>query len=451
MTQDEPHISEIPVAKTKDSLRLTLFHILPNFLQGLFTRNRFWVKVFQTLHPDPLAVRFLSKLRRRYGSGGVLAKLGRTPTLVLFDVDDVRYVLDRSPANYIEPEAKKRGMSRFQPSAVTISHGNEWNVRRPFNDSVLVLGSMHPLADSFAKIVDEEVKRFTENSPSTVGWKHFESLFERITLGVIFGQSAREDRYLTRTLTRLMRNANGSVVLPPRRRLLRNFQAAIRGYLRFPEENSLMWQCSQVPVASGTRIVSQVPHWMFAMNETLSINCVRALCLLSSNDETQNLIEGEISNGEIDQPPSSRTTEMELVTGALQETMRLWPTTPYLIRLTLKDDFIGGHEVKAGTQILIVNGWFHRAAESYERGNHFIPEFWRGGTVDFRFNHLSNGTQICAGKDLALFLGTEILARLLTENRFTLEKPRLNAGNELPHAFNQFAIRMKRVAKGHAS
>lgn len=451
MTQDEPHTSEIPEAKTKDSLRLTLFHILPGLLQGLFTRNRFWVKFFQTLHPDPLAVRFLSKLRRRYGAGGVLARLGRTPTLVLFDVDDVRHVLDKSPEIYIEPDAKMRGMSRFQPSAVTISHGNEWNIRRPFNESVLEFGEQHSLADRFAEIVAEEVARFTETAPSSLTWDDFEPLFERITLGCIFGKAARDDRYLTRTLTRLMRNANGSVVLPPRRRLLNDFQAAVRGYLRFPEENSLMWLCSQVPAPSGTRIVSQVPHWMFAMNETLALNCVRSLCLMSSNAEIENRIEAEIRNGGIDQPPSQRTTKMELVTGALQEAMRLWPTTPYLIRLTLKDDCIGGHEVKAGTQVLIVNGWFHRAPESYDEGDRFNPDFWQGGTVDFRFNHLSNGTQICAGKDLALFLGTEILARLLSENRFTLDKPHLNAGNKLPHAFNQYAVRMRRVSERQAS
>ena len=110
MSESLTTTGRIPQATTLDGLRLALFHILPTYLQGLFTRNRFWVTVFQTLHTDPLAVRFLTRLKRKYKADGVLFNLGGTPTLLVFNVDIVRRVLDRSP----EPS---RARAATRPSA----------------------------------------------------------------------------------------------------------------------------------------------------------------------------------------------------------------------------------------------------------------------------------------------------------------------------------------------
>jgi hypothetical protein len=41
---------------------------------------------------------------------------------------------------------------------------------------------------------------------------------------------------------------------------------------------------------------------------------------------------------------------------------------------------------------------------------------------DYRFNHLSNGTQVCAGKSLALFIAKAAIATLLVTRTLRLEK-----------------------------
>lgn len=67
----------------------SLNHIVPIYLQGLFTRNRFWVAIFAAVHPDPLSVRFLTRLRKRYGAEQIFVRVGTTTMLLVTDVDSI--------------------------------------------------------------------------------------------------------------------------------------------------------------------------------------------------------------------------------------------------------------------------------------------------------------------------------------------------------------------------
>ena len=46
-----------------------------------------------------------------------------------------------------------------------------------------------------------------------------------------------------------------------------------------------------------------------------------------------------------------------------------------------------------------------------------FEEIWLDGEVNYHFNHFSNGSQVCAAKGLALFIGKAVLATLLAEGR----------------------------------
>lgn len=432
----------IPHASTADNLRLLLFQVLPTYLQGLFTRNRFWTGLFSALHPDPLAVRFLSRLRRKYGSDCVLAKLARSPTLLVFDLKVVRHVLDSSPDPYADPDAKHRGMSRFQPYAVTISRGYAWRQRRRFNESILGTGGLHPLADAFSAVVKDEVGLLSP-PPVELRWRDFETLFQRITLSVIFGRAAADDNYLWHALGRLMRNANRSGVFPPKPTLFESFYSAMRGYLRHPASNCLAALIRDYPADRALHVESQIPHWMFAMSETLAINSVRALALVAAHADIACAVRRDIANAPLESLPSDRTDEMSTVSSVLQEAMRLWPTTPYIMRRLTASDVVCGEELPARTQVMIVNGWFHRAPDSFRDGDNVVPGLWAGHQSDERFNHMSNGRQFCAGRDLAVFLGTEIMAQLLNRYRFELKRPRIASNRPMPESFNHFRIRLR--------
>ena len=130
--------------------------------------------------------------------------------------------------------------------------------------------------------------------------------------------------------------------------------------------------------------------------------------------------------------------------GCLHEAMRLWPTTPMLIREALAEDELPGGTVPRGTQVLIWNSFNHRDHRRDPLANRFRPERWANGSPSPLFNHLSSGTQVCAGVDLVLFIGRAVIAALLAGDRYVLLAPDLNPDGDLPYAFDQYAFEMAR-------
>ena len=130
--------------------------------------------------------------------------------------------------------------------------------------------------------------------------------------------------------------------------------------------------------------------------------------------------------------------------GSLQEAMRLWPTTPVLARASLRRDRLGDDEIPAGSQVVVFTQYLHRDTSRVPDADRFNPERWHSGRDNPQFNHLSNGKQICAGKNLALFLGTAALARLVSRG-YVLESPGIDLEQPIPPAFNYFRLRFDRA------
>ena len=117
---------------------------------------------------------------------------------------DVRRVLEGSPSPFAaDPEAKRKGMSHFQPDALTISREPVWEKRRRFAEAVLdTAGPQHRLAERFAVVCRDEVRthastRSTGVDGGELGWDAFSATFWRITRRVVLGDGARDDAELT--------------------------------------------------------------------------------------------------------------------------------------------------------------------------------------------------------------------------------------------------------------
>jgi cytochrome P450 len=61
-----------------------------------------------------------------------------------------------------------------------------------------------------------------------------------------------------------------------------------------------------------------------------------------------------------------------------------------------------------------------------------VPERWAGGRSDYRFNHLSNGSQDCPGAPLVLLLGKAVLAQVLARYTLRVRKPAIGSGSLPP-------------------
>jgi cytochrome P450 len=431
---------EIPALSLRDDLLFNLSYVVPMAMQGTFTRSRRWVSFWSRVHPDPAAVRFARRLRRSYPGGVLSLHLGPTKSLLVLDPDGVQHVLDNSPAVYAEPSPKRQGMSVFQPNAVTISRGEDWRDRRRFNEAVLESARpVHEHAERFLAVVHDEVTR----AHRLVSWDDFDDLFARIMRQVIFGPAAREDAELPDLLRGLMREANRPIK-PKQSKLFAPFYARIRAYLDAPEPGSLIDLCRRAPSTERTHVENQIPHWMFAMWETLGANTVRALAAILAHPRVEARVRDEIAAADLTAPGA--IPQLTYLEGCLQDAMRLWPTTPMLVRETVAPDVLGGYSIPPGRQVVIWNSVNHRDGDACAQADTFSPEAWANGRPSPMFNHLSSGPQVCAGVNLLLFIGKAVIATMLANARYVLLEPDLDPASPMPYAFNYFDARFGRRA-----
>ena len=434
--------ARIPTASVLDSLVYNLVHMLPYYLRGLFTPNRFWTGFWTALHPDPAAVKFVSRLRRKYRSNYIYLRMLTAKSLLVLDRDGIRHVLDQSPDIYADPKLKRIGMAHFQPDALTISRGAEWRDRRRFNEAVLdTEQDLHRYAAAFLDVIRAETVVTLQRAERQLAWDDFAGLFERITLRIIFGPSidVAADSSLLYDLRRMMRESNRAFALR-KSKYFDGFYAHLRRAREEAGIASLASLCQHAPATAMTRIDNQIPHWLFAMADTLAINTARALALIVSHDDAEARVRAEMADKDL--AAATGIHGLRYLEGCVQEAMRLWPTTPLLARETLRDDVLGGATVPAATQILILNSFNHRDRENLAYADTFSPQVWLRDDLDYQFNHLSNGRQVCAGKNLALFIATATLAALLAAHRYTLKGPPLDPRRPLPYLYNHFHIRM---------
>ena len=182
-----------------------------------------------------------------------------------------------------------------------------------------------------------------------------------------------------------------------------------------------------------------MPHWMFAIQDTLASNTVRALALILSYPHAERQVRDEIAEGGAS--VGRGLEKLRYLESCIQEAMRLWPSTPSLVRETVVADAMGGAIVPPKTQVLIPNGFNHRDRAADPQAERFTPERWlQAESEDYRFNHFSHGAQVCAGKGLALLIAKAVIAELLRGHRYSLRKPTLDTDSGLPHMYNHFGV-----------
>lgn len=430
-------------ASIGESVTFTLLYLIPYLLRGVFTKNPFWTFIFDAIDTDAHVVKFCKRLRSKYTSELIYVRMLTGNSLLLFSEKGIKRVLNNSPSIYGVPDLKRKGMSHFQPNALTTSEGEVWRDRRMFNEAVLNSSQrVHEYSDAFLAVIKNEVRSALDQTGTCFGLECFDRLFKRIMLQVIFGANARDETGLPSRLHQLMVESN-RIALLGKSKEFEAFYDEIRDHLASPTPASLAGLCPHVPQTDSTRVENQIPHWMFAMMETLATNTLRALALIISHPAAEERVRLYINKNQSFSP--SDISSLTYLEGCLQEAMRLWPTTAMLARKTLVADQLCGNPVPAKTQVLILNTFNHRDNETHYFADHFTPEIWSERKVDYHFNHLSNGAQVCAGLNLALFIGTAVLAELLRIGRYKLCRPSLNPARPLPHSFDEFRTKLERI------
>jgi len=429
----------LPRASVFDTLALGLEVFAPVVAQGVIIRRPALTAVAGKLDLDGRAVRRMQKLRDKYGRGPLMLPLPIRKQAVLLTPEHVRRVLDESPAAYSAASTEKRAaLSHFEPKAVLLSEGAERADRRRFNEAALDTGNpMHRMAASFLPVVEEEAARMLAQAgeKGELDWTIFSEGWYRLIRRVVLGNSAADDQELQDLLVRLRGAANWAGFHPTMPAKRERFLARIQMYLDRAEPGSLAGFMAQIPRSSATEPRQQVPQWLFAFDAAVMAS-FRALALFDSHPE-----QAERARAEIAAKPGQHP--LPLLRASMLEALRLWPTTPMVLRQSNRETRWRAGTMPADTGVLIHAPFFHRDDANLSWAHRFTPELWfdKGEYQDWPLVPFSGGPVICPGRHLVLMVSSALLGALLQGRSLRLDpKQRLDPAR-LPGTLDNFGLR----------
>jgi cytochrome P450 len=438
----------LPPASLLENARFTLTYALPSLLRGAVIPQPVWTELATRLNTGQWAVTTVERLSERHGGRSLLLRGVLGETLLILTTEDVRRVLD-SPVEVFALDAreKQRALEPFAPDALNASPPALHGQRRPFNEAVLDYGhEPHRLAERFLAIVGEEITAML-GTATVLDYERSLAGFRRISRRCVLGESAADDTELSEEHSRLRGDGNwlGLKVWNRGRdaRLRASMDERIRAYVDAAEPGTLVSLFPSAPQARETVPNGQVPFWLMALDAVRTV-VANALALIATHPAARAEALEEIAAA--DRTHGRGTVaglaDLRFVRACIQESIRLWPAAPTLVRRTTTETEWHGTIVPAGTRVLIPAAVFHRARR-LPYANRLAPEIWLDGSgdADWSLNLFSRGRAQCAGRNLALVVSTASLAELLRQAEFGLLRPKLSPGRPLPYAINPLATR----------
>ena len=427
---------QVPTASPVDSARALSQVLLPVVARGAITRRPRVVRRVQQVGGDARAVAVMQRLRDTYGPGPVQVKVpGRRLTLLL-EPEQVHRVLGETPVPFrADTREKRAALAHFQPEGVLASTPEQREVRRPFNEQVLQTGrTLHEIADPAAAVVSEETAVLLEQlrHDSDLDWPRFSQTWWRIVRRIVLGDSARDDDRLTDRLLQLRQDANWSFLRRQRTELRERFLDGVRSRLGAAEEGSLAGVVRRTPAAPGTEPHQQVPQWLFAF-DAAAWATFRALALLGTHPDASERVRAELSSA----------PDLPYARSCVLESLRLWPTTPAILRDSTENTEWAGGVLPAGASIMIFAPFFHRDETRLPEAHSFAPQLWLGdrSAADWPLVPFSGGTAMCPGRDVTLMVASQVLARLVEPGDRELLRGGLQADRPVPGTLDPFSLR----------
>jgi len=342
---------------------------------------------------------------------------------------------------------KRRLLSPFAPDALNASPPDLHAQRRPFNEAVLDYGhEPHRLAERFLRVVREEVAAMLADA-GVLDYERSLAAFRRIARRCALGDAAADDTELSQEHSRLRVDGDwlGLKVWNRGRnaRLRASMDGRIQRYVAAAEPGTLVSLFTSAPTEAETRPNGQVPFWLMAL-DAVRIAVFNALALLTTDPAAHERALAEVRMADTAHGPGTvaALADLTFVRACLLDSVRLWPAAAVLVRVTAAETEWYGETLPIGARVLIPVAAHHRARR-LPHANRFAPGLWLNGSADadWQMNVFSRGGAQCAGRNLALLLGTASLAELIRQREFELLRPKLAPDRPLPYGINPLNVR----------
>ena len=403
----------------------------PLLAKGIIVRRPWVVRLLQATAAEQVAVRLLQAIRRRHGTGPVMMRLAGRKQAVLLAPEDVERVLAQTPEPFETDSSEKHAtLAHFQPRGSLISRGHDRAERRVLNEAALESACpVHSSAPRIRGVIEEEALALMRSgdADATLAWGAFKDGWFRVVRRCLFGDGAADDTDLTAMLMRLRSDANWAFLHPKRRTLRARFLSRVASYLHSAEPGTLAERLSRL-ATSRAAAEDQVGQWLFAF-DAAGIATYRALAVLAS------------SAAVMDRAVRDERPNRPFLRACLLESVRLWPTTPAILRQTDRETEWSGGKMPTGTGLLIHVPFLHRDDERLPFANRFAPEIWLGNdSARWSLIPFSAGPAECPAKNLVLLIASEMLGLLIATRRFQWSTGQGLDLAALPPTFDQFSV-----------
>jgi cytochrome P450 len=201
--------------------------------------------------------------------------------------------------------------------------------------------------------------------------------------------------------------------------MLTQYYARLRSYLAKSEFGSLAEIIAKNSPHAGVYPEDKVTQWLFAFDGG-AMTAFRALALLAAFPDKADGAEADIAAWH------AENCNLPYLRAAFVEAVRLFPTTPALLRQSTRATRWGNMTLPAETSIVMYLPFFHRDSQFLPEVDRFMPEQWldKDPASLSPFVPFSAGQTACPGRQLVSLLGSFWLASLMEGGSLQL----LNAG-----------------------
>lgn len=433
--------SPLPKASIKDTLAATAEVILPTLSKGVIIRRPKVMRLAESMDLDRRAVRRMQKLRDSYGDGPLLLSVPVRNQALILSPDDVHRVLEETPSPFSPASYEKRAaLAHLEPKASLISEGSKRAERRRFNEEALdSKQDVHRMADHFVSLVEQETGELLASvrQRGELSWDTFVVSWYAMVRRVVLGDGARDDHEMTEMLAKLRSAANWPFLHPGHKGLLERFHQRVNGHLGRAEPGTLAAVIAAMPKIGDTAPSHQVAHWFFAFDPG-GMATFRALALIATHPE-----QAERARQEVEESRGVERKNLPFLRACILESLRLWPTTPVILRETKEETQWRNGTMPKNTSVVIYAPFFHRDDANLPRADSFQPDLWMQGTRqgEWPLIPFSGGPGICPARNLVPMLGSATLAYLLDGRSFAMNTPaRLDPRQPMPGLLDNYTL-----------
>jgi len=389
-------------------------------------------------------------------SGDVVSvRMGSRWLYFLFHPDDIEYVLQHNHRNYVKGPATRKAKVFFGRGLFT-SEGPTWRRQRRLMQPTFRMAQLRSSVDAMTQCVEAAISRW-EAEAGAGRSVNVVAEMRRLALSVVaraLMDAELEDDPMQRTvfetvIAHLEHRTTSFFPIPSTVPTPRNleFRRAITRLENIavtiiekrrtqPERNSdlLTTLLGARDEQNGEPLAEQelrdhVRTFLFAGHETTAMTLAWAMYLIFTHPAVERRLAAEVDEvlgGR--RPTADDLKRLPYAHKVLQETLRLYPSAPFVGRQTIGEDTVRGYRIPAHTGVTMCAYVTHRHPLIWEDPERFDPERFApdrcAARARYAYFPFGGGPRMCIGSDFAMLEAQLALAMTMQRLRFELDPSR---------------------------